>query len=252
MRVEGSSDSLSEKWFLSRIHLLSTYTLPSLLAQTDRDFSWLLGVRREVPSKLVDCLQQTVGLVGQVIVADNENALASEMRARFADSGELISCRLDSDDVLSSCFVRQSRELAVVSRALNFVDGASFDARRGFALHRTMLSNPFISYCSKDSNECVLDFGGHSQISQTTSVIDIRTRAPMWIQVVHGSNLKNRLARFRRPVSLRVLEKNFPNFAAPTIKNMMYFCVLYGAYVGASMYRLARKLYSMAGKASME
>jgi len=232
MPIEGSILHQDQAWLSRRLELLRAFTLPSLASQTDMEFGWLLAVSRETPQTYRMQLRRIVSPLGRVIFAEDEESLNKAFRHHSRSlNGSVITTRLDTDDAVSRTFVQCIKEKSVPNMALNVCKGTILNTVSGHIIVRSMPSNPFISFCSSDASQSVLSFGGHSQVHTMIPTVDVVTKDPMWMQIIHGGNLKNRSSWFGHPYSRSKMRQYFSvnyDFRFPRIPLELLQWMLYG------------------------
>lgn len=186
-----------ENWLKNRVALFERYCLPSVAAQTCRDFSWIIYFDPQSPQWLLDWVEghQRRGdfrpfLREEVGPQDLLEDIAAVLGPR--GGGELLTTNLDNDDSLSADFV--SRVQAVASpggrTAVYIGDGL---IRRGDVLYRRV--DPHNAFCSVREPwdrpvTCWADW--HNLLPELMPVSVVRG-APGWLQVIHGANVSNRV-----------------------------------------------------------
>ncbi len=168
-------DRLAER-FLWFEHLL----LPSLRAQTDRDFRLILLCGDDLPEpwrgRLLDLVAATPQVTPTFRASDNHRALCRRVMAEAADprAGAIAEFRLDDDDAVAGDYVARVRtdfddHIAPLMRRFGraFGDhtrGAVLDTVGRYALRRVIaphLTAGLTLYFPPDTQEHVLDFAHH-------------------------------------------------------------------------------------------
>lgn len=201
--VPDQAPFLLASWIDRRLDLFERFCVPSVLSQTDSNFEWIAALDPRIPeqvaAKMVDIARGRL----RVLRVDGEDDFARQVDARIRAEGRaVVSSRLDTDDALALDFVRTVREAIRPGEVLNFPDGAALDLVSGRIRQKVMPSNPFVSYFGEKS---VLSLGGHSRASSCRGYRELKTRQPMWLQVMHEGNLKNRMPRIGRPMQQSTL-----------------------------------------------
>ncbi|GAB3993053.1 hypothetical protein GCM10029992_03710 [Glycomyces albus] len=109
-----------EAWFDYRLTLFENITVPSIRAQTEQDFDWLIVVDRHMPPRARIRLEQAVASVSRATFAEVEHysdyrkgiVTWSKERAAEASADRILSSRLDDDDALRSDLFERIREEA--------------------------------------------------------------------------------------------------------------------------------------------
>ena len=189
-------------WLVDRVALFERYCLPSVRAQSMRDFEWLIYFDPQSPEWLMQRIREWApGSFTPVFRASvSHDELLADIRGLFearsvelVDGDLLVSTNLDNDDGLASDFIERIRAAATsVSRrtAIYLVNGI---IRRGTDVYRrTDRDNAFCSVAEPwaDAQTCWVDW--HNTLAQLMPVVELEG-APAWLQVVHDKNVSNRV-----------------------------------------------------------
>lgn len=202
-------------WAKSRSKLFKDICLPSMLGQSLKPDSWLLGLARE-RSQYFPELEAVFGGNGwiapawQDVVQDAPeqelNALKRAVLERVPDETDyVITTRLDNDDALHRSFLAVVRDY--VSLILASEPGLTdfwLTMPYGLQLGSNKLgvccytNNPFTTRVQTRGNFLSSAYstalaGDHTKLFKNDRVFSVNTRIPMWLQGVHGENLYNRM-----------------------------------------------------------
>jgi hypothetical protein len=183
-------------WLRARWELFSRYTVPSVMAQTERNFRWIIYFDTESPQWLLGEISRhraqdiytalfrtSVGLAE--LVDDIRSVLP-------APTPRLLTTNLDNDDGLAADFVARLQSLpSTTSRsAVYLVNGLIRSGRRIY--RRTDRNNAFCSVLEDwdDPATCWRDW--HILLGRHMPVVEVGGQ-PAWLQVVHGTNVSNRV-----------------------------------------------------------
>jgi hypothetical protein len=190
-------------WLRDRVGLFERYCVPSVRSQEDQRFEWIVYFDPESPTWLLDWIADASkdGRFHAVFRASvPRTALVEDLRRITGAGGTgIITTNLDNDDALSSSFVRRIREAADANAAQHGGDSrVAVYLENGLILgssgaHRRR--DRFNAFCSvaegwTDPQTCWLDW--HNRLPLHMESIGLRG-APGWLQVVHGSNVSNRI-----------------------------------------------------------
>lgn len=192
-----------DDWLRYRVALFEQFTLPSLVAQTVRDYRWLVLVDSESPDwfcREVEHLGEDVFEVVYVEGTFNAAVASGIVRDRLGQP-HVLTTRLDNDDAVAVDFVETIHRAFVPgnSRFINLVNGAQLAGGRIY--RRPYTQNPFVTL----AEPCVAEEPSgvfvkrHFEVSSHAPVLNLRTRHPMWLQVVHGGNVLTELVGLRTP-----------------------------------------------------
>lgn len=185
-----------EGWLAERMELFERYCVPSVTAQRNRNFSWIVYFDPESPPWLIERIKRYAadGVFLPVRRASVDRAeLLADIRASVGREREvLITSNLDNDDGLATDFVDRLQRVATPHpRAAVYLDNGLISGPGGLYLRRDRRN----AFCSvretwKDPTTCWSDW--HNLLGHAMPVIELGG-APGWLQVVHGRNVSNRV-----------------------------------------------------------
>lgn len=196
-----------EGWLRGRVSLFERYSLPSVAAQTCTEFRWLVYFDPESPDWLmqrIDAWAQESPFVPVFRATVSTEDLLCDIEAHVGrQHPELITSNLDNDDALARNFIERVQAAKVSSdrAAIYLVDGLI--KRDSLLYSRTDRSNAFCSARETwgAARTCWSEW--HTLLGTQMPVVEVRD-GPGWLQVVHGSNVSNRVrGRLVSPVEHR-------------------------------------------------
>jgi Putative rhamnosyl transferase len=183
-------------WLRQRIELFERYCVPSVAAQSNRDFSWIVYFDRESPGWLRDRIaghsrtgaftpifRESVS--NEEIVSDIQELIDSERR-------DLLTTNLDNDDGIAADFIDriQSAPTTTTATAIYMRLGL-IRCPSGLYLHQYP-RNAFNSVRGPWSARLTCWSEWHTDFDRLMPVVEL-DGPPGWLQVVHGSNVSNRV-----------------------------------------------------------
>lgn len=189
-------------WLAGRFDLFERYCLPSVAAQTGRDFTWIIYFDKDTPTvfkERVAALQREVpfeayytGLFPATGWSRSVAEVLGGMPAR------LLSSRLDNDDGLAADFMERTAAAArgqVPAPRTGIVITRGFirsDSRAYEISHRC---NAFTSWLEDGSDPAqVLTAMGINHMEAPRHGPLVQVPGPGgWLQVVHGGNVSNKV-----------------------------------------------------------
>lgn len=203
-------------WLAGRFDLFRDYCLPSVAAQTRQDFEWLVFFDVRTPEeyrRVISELQTVYPFRAELTAFFEMDKIAPQLVSATEDADWLLTTRLDSDDVLAVDHMARLRAAVRPARprAINFSEGAILSiADAQPRLYRVRDdANPFASLLEAMGPDVRTIWGEkHVDIDRLAPLEQVG-EAPAWIQVVHGSNVSNRIKG--RRVSLDSYSDLFPN-----------------------------------------
>ena len=184
-----------EGWLAERVELFETYTVPSIQRQTVRPI-WLVYLDPESPDWLLNRLRlwQDQGILTPIF---RDTVETTDLRADLAAHGHrehewLLTTNLDNDDGLAIDFCERMSGIRS-SGARSVVYWPSGLIRSGHNLYaRTDRRNAFCSVLEPWHEPVTSWSEYHNEFHRTMPVIELKA-PPGWLQVVHGSNVSNRV-----------------------------------------------------------
>ncbi len=183
-------------WLRERVELFLHYCAPSVERQGDPDLRWLVYFDPESPRWLMDRLAPLVdrGLFTPVYrTTVSTEDLVSDLRGAVPHpSPVLLTTNLDNDDALS---VDACRRLAAVDsadpKAVIYLKNGLIKSPDGLYL-RTDRRNAFVSVRETWDAPVTSWSEYHNEFPRVMPAIEVGG-GPAWLQVVHGSNVSNRV-----------------------------------------------------------
>jgi hypothetical protein len=196
-------------WLAERFDLFEKYCLPTVLAQTCQEFVWFIYFDSATPPVFIERAHRVrAGRDNiRIVFCDvyDQGLLERDLRGELVPEPEwLLTTRLDNDDGLQRDFVKRLHETLRFSgtEALNFPNGIVYAGRRTYLYRHE--SNAFLSLLEPFDDFKTVLFVQHPEMPKVAPVRQIEGD-PAWLQVVHQSNISNRV-RGRRVPAARALE----------------------------------------------
>ena len=192
----------NENYLDSRFELFEKYTVPSVLNQTNQDFKWLILFSDKTPEKYKDKMQVISAGAGNCIpiymnIAENMGDIIDDI-LHHAEAAYYLTTRLDNDDALALNFVSETqkifKEKGPEEGVIIFENGVQYEEKRNLSTFYHFKTNHFGTLVSRkeDRIKTILDFD-HMHAAKMLSVRSINNAEPMWMEVIHESNVTNRM-----------------------------------------------------------
>lgn len=184
-------------WLRGRFDLFRTWCLPSVAAQTEQAFHWVILFDEATPAEFrdeIEALRQVhpfIPYFTPLFPADGWRACVAETVAPTTPM--LLTTRLDNDDALACDFVARLRPQVTGTerRAYNFANGLIRQGDGLWALRHP--SNAFFSLLEPwDAQAQTAPAIAHMALAEHAPVTQIEG-PPAWLQVVHGGNVSNKV-----------------------------------------------------------
>ncbi|HVZ98460.1 MAG TPA: glycosyltransferase [Chitinophagaceae bacterium] len=195
---------LDDAWYENRFDLFEKFCLPSVVQQTNQNFSWIILFDTQTPDRYKTRIDELVMGHSNFMVLfidgmkEMGNAFSNIVRSTIDPATDfVVSTRLDNDDMIHRDFIKIIQQL--VSHAPE-KERLIIDLRSGLQLNleshpcevRKIKAsfNPFISVAAPAGDDESVVTRTHSQWSTEKNVIVYDTR-PLWVEIVHSKNKVN-------------------------------------------------------------
>lgn len=251
---EHANEEAWIEWTRNRITLFRKYCLPSILNQSDQDFTWILYFDQDTPDEFRPFIEELQAISNIQIVffqgmdefdiryMDPIKALSSP------DSPWILTSRMDNDDALHRDAIRMIRSnfRAKQGFLISLSSGYVLDPQEMTLSHYYYPMSPFISLVERNNgrfrgifqrghtrwNELrlgVIKELWHEYFNPAGRKAYFVVDKPLWIQIVHGENISNSFYR-GLPVASEVELEEF-GLIGRSQRNSLYHLPKYYHYV---------------------
>jgi hypothetical protein len=185
---------LTREWIDWRIELFETFCLPSIAGQINQDFRWLIRFGPDTPIRLAHCVDRWSRVANITPLWNSASARGVIGSALGRTEALLLTTRLDSDDALHREFV-DTVQRSISDRPAEVLDpplGYVLTYPEGQAtLFRAELG-PFLTLAER-----VVGMPGRTirtvphKRAAVLGPVRRFTEEPLWLQVIHGRNIRN-------------------------------------------------------------
>ncbi|MDD7833551.1 MULTISPECIES: glycosyltransferase [Paenarthrobacter] len=185
-----------EGWLRDRIILFERYCLPSVKAQNNRNFRWIIYFDPESPAWLLERVQE-LSRDGTFVPLFRAEVSPSELLEDIRSVGAggrpvLVTTNVDNDDGLAVDFVQRVQSAAGGQRVTAIYLATGLVMGRGSLFLRNDPTNAFCSVSAPWSAPVTCWAAWHNHLGHSMSVRSLRG-SPAWLQVVHDHNVSNRI-----------------------------------------------------------
>ena len=188
---------LTDEWHKNRFKLFTNYCFPSVKAQINKSFEWLVFFDTNTPEKyklLITELQEEMPNFVPLYINGMDSFLNAikEYIKKYNDE-YVITSGLDNDDCLSIKYVAevQKRFNNQSFLALDFIDGYTIQTQSKIKIGKKLhLYNPFISLIEKNTNPKTVCDVSHRIWKKETRILHIKN-VRTWASVIHHENKVN-------------------------------------------------------------
>ncbi|MBT0813042.1 hypothetical protein KIH41_17270 [Litoribacter ruber] len=189
-----------EEWLLERIDFFKKCCFPSILNQSNKNFTWFFYIDNKTPEHVKKSLGDIFDPFPfiKLIAHEYENFnitryLMADIECFLGDDFDyLISSRVDTDDMLHKNFIETVQIFFGEQeyKVLNFSKGYVYDMPSGISSQTLRKANPFISLIEKRKNGRfqTVFCKPHTDFLGDPDYLEIRLRKPLWCMIVHGLN----------------------------------------------------------------
>ena len=231
LRQFRSADTKLEDWInwtRNRIVLFKKYCLPSIVNQSNKDFTWLIYFDETTPEEfqyLFDELSTHKFIKPCFANSDKEfrTKHINDIKKNTRENEWLLISRVDNDDCLHKDAIdRIQKEFIAKDKFLiSLASGYTFNTENKHLSHYFYPMSPFISIVEKNNGNILGVFGKeHShwkelRLFMYKEILSLNKDSkfildkPYWMQMIHGGNVANS-ARRGLPV---LREKDLKEFA---------------------------------------
>lgn len=212
----GSKPFMTKEWVDHRLNLLEKYCYPSMANQNCNNFRWIVAShRRNINNEQLDRLNKMKKI--ENILLDNgegyKGGIMSICKSLLSHETDiLITTRIDCDDIVHKYFtyeIQKNCTHTIDKYTLNFSTGYEYDTTKKLLTMRSRKdTNMFVSLVEKNTTEIKTVLCEHHQrLKNRFPNYQLYTNKPMWIQLIHGSNIAT-----KKNKSPRVIDKNSVDF----------------------------------------
>lgn len=187
---------LDENYLKSRFYLFEKYYLPSILNQTDKDFKVAVVLHPETPDCFKEKMKTYENLFkGRFKTFYSETFQPDKVLKETVKAPWVMSVRLDNDDSLAEDFIEVlKKHFSPASNAIiDFRFGAKYlESEDRGRLYNYTYGTHFLAKIENAGGEMTSAFSlKHPDASKEVEYIKIKTKMPMWLEVIHGLNCGN-------------------------------------------------------------
>ena len=188
------------EWLESRRKLFEAYCLPSIRAQTARDFRLILAVSKDTPTGYFDFLDRW----SDINIELHAGSFGEPFKRSLFDrcgGGLLLTTRLDNDDAIAPRFVERIRSVARTHASdeplLIDVWGHQFLAGKNLFVVENYGMQHASQYCSVLSTTSQYKWVFEDEHGKMPQAIErmVKIRESLYVTVIHEQNLGNHAFR---------------------------------------------------------
>lgn len=195
--TKNNEQLLTKEWMDERIELFSNFCLPSVVAQKNQNFKWLLYFDNSTDfehQKRMEEICKPYPFI-EIFYIDGMPSLIGSIKEylhKNCKSEYLITSRIDNDDAISCNFIEQVQEQFNKQDyfAIDFTSGYTLNTEPFMVGKKEHIFNPFISLIEVNKYPKTVWENDHNQWKKETSLLHIPNNR-VWMSVIHTKNKVN-------------------------------------------------------------
>jgi hypothetical protein len=189
---------IQDNWLEERFRLFEQYCFPSIIAQTNQQFDWVILLSDQTPKNYILRITQHTNSYKNIHLElcsyyEDVNILYKTIGLKYIqDYDYLLSTRVDNDDMLAKDFVATLQKhlpVTPMSAVLTFTNGIQWFERQNIAFAVAYDRNHFLNFWEEKQSVRTSLGIDHTKVQSTNLII---LREPfMWCEIVHENNISN-------------------------------------------------------------
>lgn len=190
---------LTEEWMTHRLELFKNFCFPSVLAQSNKDFKWLIFFDISTKDKFktnIDELLSKHELIRYFYIKgmpEFNSSITNFIKEDAKDADYIISSRLDNDDCIHRNFIAEIQKQFKQQQfmVIDVVKGYSLQISPDYLLgKKEHMFNPFLSLIETKENFQTIWKTDHNLWKKEDRIIKIKDKR-LWLSVIHNKNKVN-------------------------------------------------------------
>lgn len=228
LRSAAGTRAWDYEWLRQRLQIFNEVCLPSVKAQSNGAFEWILFFDASTPHAILNDVRQSLGSTDlrHALVLSSQTFSGEFIAEAIGDVREefVITTRLDNDDAISPGFME-----AVAEASARAVESGTrlpivinppvgYQIRKGRCYLRFDPSSPFISLLEEagGGNPVTVHATDHQVAARRWSWVSLGGRVH-WLQSLHETNISNKIGGIR--VARGAVLRRFPHMHASGLTN---------------------------------
>lgn len=202
---KNNNSTLSDEWYAERFHLFETICYPSVVNQTNQQFSWYLFFDTQTPAEYLAKIDRYALKSPRVIPVFCDGMASFDQKLREVidaeiestkDVGYIVTTRLDNDDGLREDFVAHVTEYCeklTQKTLIDFTNGYQLKLSKNKVALRNAKGSftPFISLFEPKEEYTTIYHGTHRGWKKENIRIITDKNNQVWLQTIHDRNIYN-------------------------------------------------------------
>lgn len=215
----SKSEKEAAAWMDYRLKIFDTFCYPSIVGQTNQNFTWLILFDAKTPKYHRQIIAKYKRITPIYYIRNPQHSLQDIVmktikHSRNPDAEYIITTRIDVDDMISSNFIQQIQLLIPKEDNVQLVFSLGYvlQIHPNILMERDYTYNQFPSYIEKNTKDIkTVWFTAHGHIHKTSKTTII-TEGRMWCWTLHKHHLGkySKIKYYKYPiVDSKILKKQF-------------------------------------------
>ncbi|GGZ70101.1 glycosyltransferase [Algibacter mikhailovii] len=194
---KNNKDVLTDEWHRNRFKLFTDYCFPSVVAQTNTNFDWIVffdtSTKEEFRTIVSNLAKEFPNFKPIYIDGMDLYLPAVQDYVKDFDEDFIITTGIDNDDCISKHFIEEIQKKFDKQEfmALDFVDGYTIQTQSNIKVGKKLHQyNPFISLFERNVNPKTIRDRSHRNWKKEKNVLQVRD-VKIWSSVIHAENKVN-------------------------------------------------------------
>lgn len=196
--TKNNDTLLTDAWMENRLWLFENFCLPSVVAQRNKNFIWLLFLDKTTASKFRGQIEQCIinHPFIKIFYIDGMGAFQSSIKSYLSENAHqpfLITTRIDNDDCVHVDYINEIQKTFDKQdyQAIDLIKGYSLQIEPQFILgKKEHVFNPFISLIERNSAPETVWANDHTTWKKETRIQQINHKR-LWMSIIHEKNKVN-------------------------------------------------------------
>lgn len=190
---------LTDEWMEDRMWLFENFCFPSVTAQTNQNFRWILYLDTTTTDKYKQRIQDLVAGFDniQLFYIDGMPSFSPEAKKLIAEKSAskpyIITTRIDNDDCIHKNFINEIQQEfnSQPYQVIDIINGYSLQIKPNFMLgKKDHIFNPFISLIEKNTDPKTIWSNDHTMWKKEKNITQIKNKR-LWLSIIHEKNKVN-------------------------------------------------------------
>ncbi|MDI1255116.1 MAG: glycosyltransferase [Flavobacterium sp.] len=195
--TKNNESLLTDEWMDDRMWLFESFCFPSVVAQTNKNFKWLLFFDTTTTEKFklrIENLIQSYAHI-ELYYVDGMPSFLPETLSILEKQKQhpyLITTRIDNDDTLHRNFIDEVQQQFDRQdfRLIDIISGYSLKIKPWMLGKKEHLFNPFVSLIEKHEQPKTVWSAAHTIWKKETRITRISDKR-LWLSIIHQKNKIN-------------------------------------------------------------